>query len=532
MRIKKQNTELELDKKSMCNRNQKWKRVVRYLSFLNPQKLEKEVQIYGYHFSWKANIMTICCVLLGMGGIGILFHLKALYFLLEIAVVILLFPTFVLFMYMQMYEQKRFADAVTYAEQILYSFQKNRKIVSALRETAEIFENGKMRMMIDDAIEYIETGSAKTENGILKEALSIIEKSYDCLKVQMTHKLLISSEEHGGDMDSALFLLLNDIENWKRRGYKLQAEKKESHRDNIISVMVATMLCISSLYALNALGTLFPVAQGVDIFTIGIIQVSSFVFLLFMLWVLVRSFRNLTISWLKSESLYDTEYILSCYKKVMEYDEKKEKKKSMISASILFLGAIAAFYFHYFWIGIACILMSGVMLMQHRIGYNMAKRDINNELYMELPQWLMEIALLLQNNNVQVSIIKSIDGASPLLQKELYMLVERLELAPEDLASYVNFCKDFDIPEAQSCMKMLHAISESGTGNAQIQIHNLLKRVQEMQDIADNIRLKEQAFQMKMLFSYPVIGATAKLLLDLSVGMFYLFSLVGSMGGV
>ena len=387
-------------------------------------------------------------------------------------------------------------------------------------------------MTIEDAVAYIEAGYAKTEQGILKEALAIIEKSYDCSKIRMTHNLLISSEEHGGDMEQALFLLLNDIENWKRRGYRLQAEKKESHRDNMISVIVATILCISSLYALNALGTLFPVAQEIDIFSVGIIQVSSFVFILFLLLVLVKSFRSLTVSWLKNESLYDTSYILSCYSKVIEYDEKKEKRKSIIVASMMFIGAVLAFCFKQFWIGIALILITGVMLMQYRIGYNMAKRDVNDELYMELPQWLMEIALLLQNNNVQVSIIKSIDGAPPLLQKELYMLVERLELAPEDLTSYVNFCKRFDIPEAQSCMKMLHAISESGTGDSQVQIANLMKRVQEMQSMADEIHTKDLAFKMKMLFSYPVLGATAKLLIDLSVGMFYMFSLIGSMGGV
>lgn len=531
MSEEKQNIMSESAEKRGSNFNRKWKRILRYLSFLNPQKLAEEVQIYGYHFSWKANILTICGVLLGMGAIGILFQLKLFYFLLEIAVVILLFPTFVLFMYMQMYEQKRFADAVTYAEQILYSFQKNRKIISALRETLDTFEDGKMRMAIEDAIEYIEAGFSKTEEGILIEALAIIEKSYDCLKIRMIHKLLISSEEHGGDTNQALFLLLNDIENWKRRGYKLQSDKKESHRDNMISVIVATILCLISLYALSALGTMFPAAQGVDIFAVEMIQISSVIFILFLLFALTRSFKSLTVNWLKNESLYDTSYILSCYNKIIGFDEKKEKKKSVRVASIAFISAVLAFVFQRFWIGILFIIITGMMLMRHRIGYNMAKRDVKDELYMELPQWLMEIALLLQNNNVQVSIIKSIEGASPLLQRELYILVERLELAPEALSSYVKFCQRFDIPEAQSCMKMFHAISESGTGDSQIQIHNLLKRVQEMQDMADDIRLKEQAFQMKILFVYPVIGATAKLLLDLSVGMFYLFSLVGSMGG-
>jgi len=509
----------------------KLQRITRYLSYLNPKNLNERVQVYGYTFSWKSNFLTIACTLLAMATIGIMFRLKPVYFTLVIFIVILMFPMFVLFTYQQMFEQKRFADAVTYAEQILYSFQKSGKIVSALKETADVFEGGKMKIAIEEAIEYIENGYAKTEDGVLKEALSITEKPYDCAKIRMAHRLLISSEEHGGEMDTSLLLLLDDIESWKRRGYKLQAEKKASHKNNIVSTLVATLLCITALYALDAMGNLFPVAQGVDMFAVGIIQFSSFVFILFLLYVLSKSFKSLTTNWLKNESLYDEEYIMSCYMRINEYDEKKENKKSMLVSSIIFLGALLAFCFNLFWLGVFLIIIAGIVLIQHKISYNMAKKDVNDELYLELPQWLVEIALLLQNNNVQVSIIKSVDDAPPLLQVELFMLVERLELAPEDIVSYVQFCKRFDIPEAQSCMKMLHAISESGTGNSQVQINNLLKRVQEMQDMADNIQAKEQAFKMKMLFSYPVLGATAKLLVDLTVGMFYMFTLIGSIGG-
>lgn len=81
-------------------------------------------------------------------------------------------------------------------------------------------------------------------------------------------------------------------------------------------------------------------------------------------------------------------------------------------------------------------------------------------------------------------------------------------------------------------MKMLHAISESGTGNADIQIHELMKRVNEMQGRADEIKNRSISFQMKMIFAYPVIGATIKLLIDLTVGMLYMFQMLGSMGGV
>ena len=56
---------------------------------------------------------------------------------------------------------------------------------------------------------------------------------------------------------------------------------------------------------------------------------------------------------------------------------------------------------------------------------------------------------------------------------------------PESLAAYTDFWKDYDVPEAQSLMKMLHSIAEAGTGNANLQITNMLQRVQEMQQLSD-----------------------------------------------
>ena len=54
-------------------------------------------------------------------------------------------------------------------------------------------------------------------------------------------------------------------------------------------------------------------------------------------------------------------------------------------------------------------------------------------------------------------------------------------------------------------MKMLYAISESGTGDAKVQIQNLLVQVQEMRNRAAERRNKSSAFQVKMLYSYPVL---------------------------
>lgn len=265
--------------------------------------------------------------LAGVIGIGAVFRLKAGGVVIALTAVIMMLPVLVLDMYHKMYEQKRFADAAEYMEQMLYAFQKTGKILSALKETREIFEEGKMRSCIEQVILKLEFGDFSAGENVFESALEPIESQYQCSKIKMLHELLINAEEHGGEMSESALLLLEDIELWKRRGYQLQAEKKKSHTDNIISVIVSVILCATALYVLDSMKDLFVVKTDFNIFGVGIIQVSSLVFLLFLLWVFVKSSRNLTNDWLATEKVEKEQEISSSCEMVYHYNEKKEKEK-------------------------------------------------------------------------------------------------------------------------------------------------------------------------------------------------------------
>lgn len=496
------------------------------------KNLEKEVHKYGYHWSWKSHVLLTAGALLGICAIGLVFQLRMEYLAVILIVTLFLLPVFVIDVFRKMFEQKRFSDAATYMEQMLYSFQKSGKILIALKETRELFEEGQMREVIQEAIWYVERGSAESEGGILREAFQLIENAYGCRKLYLVHELLVSSELYGGETEQSSMLLLEDLELWKRRGYQLQKEKKISHRDNIVSLVVATILSAVALYVLDAMKGMFPErSASFQIFQVTAIQWSSLLFILFSLFVFAKSTKSLTRNWLKEEGARDIGYILESYQMVMDYNEKKAKKKSLLWAAPFFAGAAASCILQNKWLAIVLLGVGCFLLMQYKAGYALAKKDLTEELYLAFPQWLMEIALLLQSNNVQMSIRKSVQQAPEVLKPELEKLMERLEEEPDQLTSYTDFCKNFDIPEAASCMKMLHAISEAGTGNAGIQVHELIKRVSEMQNMADEIKNRSVSFQMKMMFSYPVIAATVKLLIDLTVGMFYMFRMLGSLGG-
>lgn len=499
---------------------------------MSPQNLAMEVHMYGYNFSWKTHIMLLVCSIIGIIAIGLVFNLIPELLVCSAIAVIFLIPNIVRYMYRQMYEQKRFADVTTYMEQMLYSFQKNQKILSSLRETRQLFETGRMLNCIDQAIKYIEAGKTISGEGILKEGLSFIEAEYECTRLITVHQLLINSEEYGGENDNSVLLLQNDIGNWKKRGYVLQAKKKQSNTDNIISIIVATALCAFALFVLNAMANIYSnmVVTDTGIYDMGIIQASSFIYLLVMMLVFMKSLKGLTTNWLDEEGVMDEKQLNLSYRTVQNYDEIKIRKKSIFVTLPFVILSIVAFAYQITWAGILLLGVSVFAFSQYKIGYNLARKDIGDAIYIAMPQWFMQIALLLQNNNVTVAIAKSIDSAPFVLKKELEMMLIRLKEAPEALTSYTYFCKEYDVPEIQSCMKMLHSIAVAGVGNSEKQINSLIERVNQMQDQSDAVRDKHMLFKMKLVFARPILAASIKLLIDLTVGLIYMFVLFGHVG--
>lgn len=504
-----------------------WKR----LTLLHPKNLAREVHVYGYHFSWKTHSAWILGALIGSGMLGLLFQLKAVFIVIIAAAISFVLPILVLDMYKRMYEQKRFSDVAAYMEQMLYSFQKTGKVTGALKETRELFHEGQMSQCVDAAICHMELGKPKSARGVLAEGLELVEEQYGCAKLTTVHELLRTTETYGGSAEESVLLILQDIERWKKRKYQLQAEKKKFHADNVISIVVAVILCAVALYVLEAMQQMFGVGNTTNIFSIPVIQVSSTVFILLLLKILVKSTRELTEDWLNEPDVHDAAYILHSYELVTNYENKGEGRRKIWPAAVL--AVIATVSFIWKWpvlAGAAMLALAGLLVYQKMV-YHLAKKDVTEAMYLALPKWLIELMLLLQHNNVQIALMKSIDGAPAVLKSELELLRERMTQRPGELQTYIRFCQNFDLPEVGGCMKMLHAFSENGTGNLNVQMNQFLARVGQMQDCADVIRDEKIAFQMKLIFSYPVLAAIGKLLIDLTVGMAVMLQVLGSIGG-
>ena len=118
------------------------------------------------------------------------------------------------------------------------------------------------------------------------------------------------------------------------------------------------------------------------------------------------------------------------------------------------------------------------------LGKRTAKKHLQEHIKACFPEWLMQLSLLMQSENVQVAIFKSYDNAPAILKPALKEMIGALRIDPNDKRAYMNFLSEFTLPEVRSTMKMLYSISEGKGGEARGQISEIIKRNQEMSDKA------------------------------------------------
>ncbi len=505
---------------------QKKTHVIRLLSHKN---LEREVHIYGYHYSSRTHLLLIIGVLTGSIAIGLIFRLSAPFVFAVVVFSLFMLPLLILSMYQRMYEQKRFSEAGQYVDQMLYSFLKHQKIYTSLKDCMRVMKEGEMYDVMKQAVFHIDRGVADSDAGVLREALALIEAAYPAEKIQTADELMLRVEERGGEFENSIHLLLQDADVWKRGRYRLQAEKKKRHVEAVLCIIFSTFLCGAVLYALNWAGTLFPSAGTFDIFSYRVVQLTSTILIIFHLFVFYKSSKNLTADWLSHQEGEDEKLVLSGYETVMHYDPDKERRKSMLFFAPFFVVAVAGMFFGKMFLAVLFLGLAVFFLFQHRIGYKLAKDTVKRELYVRFPQWLMDLALLMQNNNVYVSLAKSRENSTELFASELDALLLRIENTPDEVETYTGFFGEFEIPEIISCMQMLYAVAENGNGDVNAQVDHLIRRIHEMQEQQQTAAGEHAKFKMDLLFSYPMAAACGKMAVDMTFGMVVMLAMLGSM---
>ena len=442
-------------------------------------QLSDELKKYGHVFSVKKSGAQYAIVFVGMIVIGRIFSLGIIAQIALCVAGVVFLPFFLKNAAANERHQRRFSDLNIYMEQFLYSFMKTGKVLTSLEDVMRLFDDGEMSDTIGKAREYIL--HTYDDVSVEEEGLRIIEEAYPNDMLRILHHFAIQTENLGGEYGESVQLLLEARRMWADRVYELQQEKKKKRREIFMSIVVSLMLCLM-IYFLSA-------RMELDLATMPAAQVVTVIVLVLDFFIFYRADVALTAGYVESVHS-DGEHYAKEYERLRDEEAKKPWQK-----------------------------------LNHRV----MKKYVTREIEKEFPYWLMQLSLLLQTENVQVSLYKSYDSAPEVLKPALRELIDGLKQAPDSIEPYIGFLKDYTLPEIHSAMKMLYSISEGSGGDARVQIADIIRRNQRLMDRAERMKNEDAIAGMYGLFLAPQITAGVKLCVDM---LLLLAVYMGNGGGI
>lgn len=470
------------------------------------KKYRKKINEYGYIISIYQLGGSILLVSGLITLIGILYQLPIPYVMFMILITYGFYPTWLLDFYKRKYENHRFTDAEIYMEQMLYTFGRQQKILATLEDVAPIFPKGKMHVAIEAAIQTILYDYDSVDSA--KKGMSIIEEAYSNERLAGMHRFMQKVEDIGGDYKASITLLLKDKEVWVKQTKAYQEDCKKAKRNVCIAIAISLGICMVT-------NLIIPKSIAISQTLIYRISVCMLIFL--ELLVFTKMDHMLSVNWLERTSEMKEKEICKKYECVIHYDKAKEQRKSILWA----LAPLLLFFIFLFISNKVGIIVSLIlvifMLFQHKIGHIMATKSIQKEIEKAYPQWLLEISLWLQTDNVQVSLSKTLDTSPAVLQPELRRLMEQLKDNPESVQPYLTFLEEFHLPDIQAAMKMLYSISVGNNDEASVQIEELISRNHTLMNRAEILENEDSLAGIYLLFLAPAMTGAMKLIVDMTL---------------
>ena len=403
-------------------------------------------------------------------------------------------------------ERQRFLDVSLYIDTLLYSFLKEKKIIRAFEDVKSTLEPGTMRDVVSKAIEHMMLTFDETQ--VFVDAMKIIEDEYKCNRIVSVHEFMAHAEYYGGDIEESAKILLEDKSAWERRVLRNIEERQRMFKQIILSVVMSVIISGIILY--------LPILN-MDISSNIIVQILAVVLVIMDDMIILWGQKFLETDYLSIDLLPDDEKHAKKLEEYRKYNPAKGFKTSLLMAVIPTIITGYLLYKGRSWPAVVAMGITLVMLNQHRIGHRLMKKNLIAEVKSAFPKWLMDLALLIQSENVQVAIQKSREPVPVILKDEVELLVNRLEVEPESSSPYHRFLDCLKLPEINAAMGMLYAVSIGNSGSCGSQIDELITKNLELLDVSDTARLKDKTAGMYLLFLAPVITASFKLIVDMAV---------------
>lgn len=374
----------------------------------------------------------------------------------------------------------RFKDAVMYMEQMIYSFKKQPKIRLALQDAGKIGSD-EVKELLEEVIVNIDT---KESDNIYEDSLRLIEKEYKCKRIRSLHKFLVKIEEHGGEYDNYIDILLEDIKDWNDRTLMFIKNVERVKRNVLISVFSTVITCGFMAYIVPSEYSYTPSL---------VYQIASTIMLLLMMGSYFLIVKKMNLDWLREEQSLKNNQIMRYYNLVEKgYEDYK------------------------------------LLTFSEKMSYKSAKKRMEKELSKCFPDWIREVAINLQNDTVQSAIENSYENAPFILQRPIRKLLLDFEKYPVGIEPYDNLLKEFDLDEIKSSMKMFYSINELGKDQSDQQINSILDRNNKLAGHAEEMKNQDQIGAASMLATIPMVVGIVKIMIDMVLMIMVFTTSIGS----
>lgn len=489
------------------------------LAYLNPNKMAQAITGYGYTPSAKS--LAIWYIAYGLGTIGLAMMLKMhlIFIVIMLLCGVLYMPGVIVRYFYNQNENRRFSDVNIYMEQMLYSFRTHSMVFPALCDLETQFTEGKLHDCIIKAKEYI-LNPKQDDSTPVKTALSFIEEEYYCDKLVTIHQFMCNVEKLGGDYRSTIQLLLADRSAWETRQLQIQKERRNKKTQVTLSIVVSVLICVIFTRTLPS---------ELEIMSSTIVQIDTTLMWFLMMRLFCKADKKTSLNLLASIEARSEDKQLKKYVKVTTWDDAKQTRASVtwciITGIVTFLLWLL---FRKDWIGILGGVLSVFMLFQHKLDYRMTFKSLLDDIRLAFPRWMIEMALLLQTESVQVALVKSYNDAPGVLKPELELLMQRLKETPENPMPFIDFFGDFALKDVQSAMKMLYSIQAGSGGDPDTQIADIIERNNKMLEITELAIADKALASLDAQFLMPLIICGAKLMVDMGVFLLNSFTHFGT----
>lgn len=500
---------------------EKMGKIAGFLYYTNPAKVSAEIERYGYTYTWMNTVGSYLTVLLVCLTIGYFYELY-LPCIAAIAIFgVLVVPRIVLRSYMGMYQQKRYSAVNQYIEQMLYSFKSKPNILSSLENTIVLFEDQEMKDTLQAAIDCIKT-DYKASNPTEK-ALELIENAYKSKKVKNMHRLLLNIEKIGGSFDSSVNLLIKDRQIWDAQKCQTQLEaKKNTRMVNVAIILVLLFGAITPVFA-----KIMP--QISDMLESPMYQGASTAFAISMLLLYTKFQSGKNIDWLDNvKSKKKEKRIIEQYNLAIDPNKGKDLKKMLMFVIPSIVLAVGFYFLHI----IVPVVIFGFVAIYNifspRMNYRTTRKIIYKEIGKAFPNWLMEVALLLQTENVQVAILKTIPDAEPVLKPALEKFEKEMNEDPTGKEPFFNFLSELNLPEVKNAMNMLYSIYNGAGGDSDKQIEGILDRNIAIIHSAEKLENEEKMGGYVGKLIIPMLIFSFKMIVDMMLILFSFFEITST----